>query len=319
MVMNMKRFAIKEYGAAAEVFTEITAEPREMSPKHVRVELKAFGINPYDVSLRQGKMQEIRPVKFPYVLGNDGAGTITAVGDEVEDIRLGDDVIVHAVGGTYGEEIVVPGKKIVVKPDNMPWDQAAGIPTIGITAYHVLFSLLKIQSEQTIMILGASGGVGSVLLQLAKQNGNTVFASASSRNEAWVRSLGADDFIAYDKEINEYSFNGAADIVIDASKGSSAYKFGYQAVKPDGAYVVLNDLPPEEYRKAGVEYFHYGPKKEYQDAEAFDRLVKAYKADALNIQIADVFPFNLSSVIKAHELLEGHPPAGKIILKKNGI
>lgn len=311
----MIRFAIKDYGKADEVFEAIEAKPREMSPKHVRVALKAFGVNPYDVGLRQGEMQSFRQLNFPYVLGNDGAGVVIEAGAEAAELKAGDEVIVHAVGGTYGEEIVVPGSKVVKKPAEMSWEMAAGLPTIGITAYHLLFSLLKIRPEQTVFIQGASGGVGSMLVQLAKTAGNHVLASASSKNKGLTESFGADEFGAYDKEDIGALFHERADIVIDATKGSRSFAVGEQALKPGGKYVAMNGLPDTAQQTKPAEYYHYGPKKEYSDEEALNALVKAFEADALAIRISAVLPFELSSVITAHEMLEGHPPAGKNIIQ----
>lgn len=312
----MKRFAIIDYGAAAEVFRVIDANPRELTAKHVRVSLKTFAINPYDIALRQGEMKNVRQLKFPYVLGNDGAGVVTEVGSEVTNVGIGDEVIVHPVGGTYGEEIVLPDHKLIRKPSVMSWELAASLPTIGITAYHLLFSLLKIKPEQTILVQGASGGVGSMLLQLAKHAGNPVLATASSRNKALVRSLSPDAFGAYDKEDIGKLFQEQADIVIDATKGSRSFASGEQALKPGGIYVALNELPPEEKRTKPGTYLQYAPKKEYSDTEALHALVQAFQTVDLQVQIAEVLSFELSSVIAAHERMAGHPVAGKIIVKR---
>lgn len=312
----MQRFAIKDYGAPKEVFTTIEAEPREVTSGHVRVALQAFGINPYDVGLRQGKMKAFRTLKFPYVPGNDGVGTVTEIAADVENVKVGDEVIVHAVGGTYGEEIVVPNHKVMKKLASMDWALAASLPTIGITAYHLLFSLLKIQPGQTVLIQGASGGVGSVAVQLARRAGVQVLATASSRNESLVKSLGVTDFAAYDQEDVGKKFEEQADIVIDATKGSRSFNTGMRALKTGGIYVALNDLPAEGERTKPGTYLHYGPKKEYSDAEALSALVAAFEANDLKIEIAEILPFELASVIEAHERMEGHPPAGKLIIKK---
>lgn len=312
----MKRFAMKEYGPADQVLIEIAADPRKMSEKHIRVALKAFGINPYDISLRQGKMQSFRKVNFPYVLGNDGAGIVTEVGSEVTNVKVGDEVLLHAVGGTYGEEIVLPAHKAVIKPEEMTWETAAAIPTTGITAYHLLFSLIQLKPSQTVMIQGASGGVGSILLQLAKQKGNRVLATASSKNQALVERLGADAFGAYDHEDVGELFREQADVVIDATKSSRSFTTGEKILKKGGTYVVLNDLPAENERTKEGNYLHYGPKKEYSDEIALAALTKAYENDHLSIKIAEVLPFELGVVITAHQQIEGHPPAGKIIIKR---
>lgn len=308
----MKRFAITGYGKAKEVLVEIKADPRPVDATHVRVELLAFAINPYDIALRQGAMRDFRTLKFPYVLGNDGAGIVTEVGSEVSHAKVGDEVIVHAVGGTYGEEVVVPGKKVVKKPATMSWDVAAGAVTPWLTAYNLVTHLLGDKIGETVMVQGASGAVGSLLVQYLKKQGKTVLASASKRNEELVRSLGVDRFVAYDETDAGKAFADQADTVIDATKGGSAGKAGMQIMRTDGTFVTLNDLPSEQ-KKVG-NYLSFGPSKTYSDLEALTAFTKM--ANQLQLKIAEVLPFTLASVISAHEKLEGHPMAGKIIIKK---
>ncbi|MBO0482792.1 quinone oxidoreductase family protein [Candidatus Enterococcus courvalinii] len=311
----MKRFAIKEYGLAQDVFEEIDASPREVKEGRLRVALKAFSINPYDVSLRLGNMKEVRPLKFPYVLGNDGAGVITEVASDVTNFAVGDRVVVHAVGGTYGEEIVVPAKKVAKLPDQMDWAQAAGMVTTGLTAYNLLTHLLDVQPTDVVMIEGASGGVGSSLVQLLHAKGIKVLASASKKNEEKVRALGVAEFAAYDQEDVGERFANQADIVIDATKGSKRGVSGIKIMKSGGRYVALTQLPDLDLRekKSGF-YESFVPRKEYQDQEAFSYLLREYEKGTFSVPISQLLPATLENVIQAHQLMEGHPPAGKIVL-----
>lgn len=311
----MKRFAIKEYGLAQDVFEEIDASPREVKDGRLRVALKAFSINPYDVSLRLGNMKEVRPLKFPYVLGNDGAGIVTEIASDVTDFVVGDRVVVHAVGGTYGEEIVVPAKKVAKIPEKMDWAQAAGMVTTGLTAYNLLTHLLDVQPTDVVMIEGASGGVGSSLVQLLHAKGIKVLASASKKNEEKVRELGVAEFAAYDQEDAGERFANQADIVIDATKGSKRGTSGIEIMKPGGRYVALTQLPDLDLRekKSGF-YESFVPRKEYQDQEAFSYLLRAYEEGTFTVPISQLLPATLENVIHAHQLVEGHPPAGKIVL-----
>ena len=308
----MKRFAIKDHGTAKDVLIEIEAEPRAVDASHVRVKLLSFAINPYDIALRQGAMRDFRTLKFPYVLGNDGAGIVTEVGSEIAHVKIGDEVIVHAVGGTYGEEVVVPGKKIVKKPASMSWEAAAGAVTPWLTTYNLVTHVLGDGIGETVMVQGASGAVGSLLVQFLKKQEKTVLASASKRNESLVRQLGADQFVAYDEEDAGVIFENQADTVIDATKGGRAGESGMQIMKEGGNFVALNVLP-EEQKKSG-HYLSYSPSKDYSDFEALTALTEL--ADNLQLTIAEVLPFTLSSVIQGHEALEGHPSAGKIIIKR---
>ncbi|REC32895.1 alcohol dehydrogenase [Enterococcus pseudoavium] len=308
----MKRFAMKDYGTAKDVLIELEAEPRPVDETHVRVALKTFAINPYDVALRQGKMRDFRTLKFPYVLGNDGAGIVTEVGNKIAHVKVGDEVIIHAIGGTYGEEVVVPGKKVVKKPATMSWEMAAGAVTPWLTTYNLVTHLLGDRIGETVMIQGASGAVGSLLLQFLKEQGKTVLASASKRNEALVRSLGADQFAAYDEVDVGAKFADQADTVIDATKGGQAGEAGLQIMKEGGNFVALNDLPREQ--KKNGNYLSFAPSKDYSDYEALTVLTEL--ADKLHLTIAEVLPFTLASVVAAHEKLEGHPAAGKLIIKQ---
>ncbi|EOT41360.1 NADP-dependent oxidoreductase [Enterococcus dispar] len=311
----MERFAITGYGEPQDVFETITANPRELTAGHIRVAVKAFAINPYDVSLRSGAQQENRSLTFPYVLGNDAAGIVTEVFADETDFSVGDRVVIHPISGTYGEEVVLPNKKAAKIPDQMSFAEAAGMVTTGITAYNLLFQLLKIDSKKTVMVLGASGGVGSLLVQLLHQNGNFILASARKENAEKVRAFGADEFVPYDTENPGDVFFEQADVVIDATKGSKSSETGLAILKPGGTYVALNDLPSEDKRKEGV-YLGFAPQKDYLDHVAFDYLLQTYAAGNLVINIAEILPFQLSSVIEAHEKIAGHPTAGKIVIAK---
>ncbi|KAF1299518.1 alcohol dehydrogenase [Enterococcus sp. JM4C] len=311
----MKRLAIKEYGPAKAVFEAIEAQPRAVGPAHIRVSLEAFALNPYDVSVRSGRMKEVQSVKFPYVLGHDGTGIVTEVGAEVTELKVGDAVIVYPISGTYGEEVVLPAKKAVKRPSNMSIAEAAALPTMGITAYNILHQLLKIKKGLVVMVQGASGGVGSLLIQLLKANGNHVLASASAKNEDFVKGLGADEFVAYDQADAGAVFANRATIVIDATKGSLSAASGMQILKENGTYIALNNLPKEAERTKSGTYIAFQPKREYPDKEALEALVSLYERDQLSIHVAEVWPFTLANVIKGHELLEGHPPAGKIVIQ----
>lgn len=310
----MRRFAMKDYGEAKNVFTEIEAQPRTVDESHVRIQILAFGVNPYDVSVRQGTMKDFRPLKFPYVLGNDSAGIVTEIGSEVKNIEVGDAVIAHSVGGANGEELVVPANKVVKKPNALSFVEGAAAVTPWLTAYNMVTHLLGAAIGEKILVQGASGAVGSLLVQLLKANGKNVSGTASSKNAEYVKNLGVDQFIPYDQENVGEKFPNHFDTVIDATKGGRSTLASVQAMKEKGNYVGLIQLP-EDQSKAG-NYFHFGPAKEYSDVEALTAFVKLFLTQQVSVKIAQVYPFELASLIEAHETLEGHPPAGKLVLAK---
>jgi len=312
----MKRFAITSFGDAEKVFQEIEAAPRELTtPRHIRVAIKAFAVNPYDIAFRKGEMSPKRPPNFPYVLGKDAAGIVTEIGEEVTQLTVGDPVIIHPVGGAYGEEIVLPGHKAVLKPENMSWAEAAGLVTPGITAYHLVTHFLKPTPKTVVMVQGASGSVGSLLVQLLKQLDVVILASASSANKSFVEALGVDRFAAYDKEDVGAAFLNQADIVIDATKGGRTSASGMAIMKTGGTYVALNRLPEEHARTKSGTYRQFGPSPEYDDAEALRALSHLFANQQLHINIAQIFTPTLETIVQSHHLLEGHPPNGKLIFE----
>lgn len=311
----MERLAITGYGPAVEVFKSIIAEPRELSANHIRVKIKAFGVNPYDVALRSGSMQEVRKLTFPYVLGNDGAGIVTEVAADVQSFKVGDRVAVHPISGTYGEEIVLPVRKAAKIPERMSWSEAAAIVTPGITAYNLINHLLDLQPTDTVMVEGASGAVGMSLVQLLHTKGIRTLASASKKNEEKIRRLGVSDFSAYDQEDPGIKLQEQADVVIDATKGSVKGESGIQIMKEGGRYISLNDLPSIELRQKKTGFYEpFIPRKEYQDQEAFAHLFEAYRNGGFHIFVGKELPATIENVIWAHQQLEGHSTTGKIIL-----
>lgn len=310
----MKQFALQSYGPAQTAFFELSASSKELTAGRIRVKVHAFAINPYDVALRLGGMRAVRTLNFPYVPGNDGAGVITEVAKDVQGFQVGEHVMIHPMGGVYGEEVVLPVKRVCKIPSTMSFATAAALVTPGITAYHLLFSFLSLPPNQTILILGASGSVGSCLVQLLHQSGHQVLTSAKKRNEEWVRQLGATEFVAYDEQDVGCVYENQADVVIDATKGGHGNQAGMQALKENGIFVALNQLPEKAQRLKTGDYLQYIREKTYSDVEALNYLLKKYQENKLQVKIAQVFPFELTSVIAAHQALEGHPQVGRFII-----
>ncbi len=311
----MERVAITGYGPAAQVFERMITEPRELTSNHIRVKLKAFSINPYDIALRSGSMQKTRKVTFPYVLGNDGAGIVTEVAADVPSFKIGDRVAVHPISGAYGEEVVLPASKAAKLPEKMSWTEAAAIVTPGITAYNLINHLLALQPTDTVMIEGASGAVGTTLIQLLHIKGIQTLASASKKNEERVRQLGISAFSAYDQEDPGEVFQNQADVVIDATKGSVNGRSGIQIMKEGGRYIALNELPSLELRQKKTGFYEsFLPRKEYKDQEAFSSLFEAYQTGDLHIFVGKELPATVENVVWAHQQIENHHSTGKIVM-----
>lgn len=305
----MMRFGFYDYGGP-EVFRAIQADVPEPKDDQVQIKVMAFGLNPYDVRLRRGDFKDERPLKMPFVPGTEVAGTVTAVGQNVTDIHVGDRVINYRPRGGYSEYVTASRSKVAKVPDNLPFTVGAGMPQAGVAAYSAL-QLLHLEAGKTIAIEGASGSVGSIVVQAAKYYGLTVLASSHSRNHDMVMKLGADEIAHYDKENVAASFADRADYVFNATAGGHDDGAGTWIMKPKGTYVSLNALTPTQ--QADPHYHVVGENGPADVQGAFAMLHELRERADLWINIADTFPMTLAGVQQAQAELDTHHAAGKII------
>ncbi|QNF34786.1 NADP-dependent oxidoreductase [Adhaeribacter swui] len=201
MERQMKAAVYEEFGGADKIQIRSTAIP-EIKEGEVLVRLKAAGVNPVDAAVREGYLKNYLPYTFPIIPGWDMAGTVEDRGFSARRFAVGDAVYAYARRpmvqyGTFAEYIVIPESYLAHKPEKLSFEEAAGIPLVGLTAYQSMFDVGKLQANQTVLILGASGGVGSLGIQLAKAKGARVIGVASAKNHDFMQELGADHTIDY--------------------------------------------------------------------------------------------------------------------------
>jgi len=155
----------------------------------VRVSTRAIGTNPFDHKSYSGGFGT-DPAELPIALGSEAAGVVDAVGEGVQGVAVGDEVIAFSASGAYTTDLVTDLEKLTPKPGPLPWEQAAGLLATGTTAWHAL-AATGVSSGDTVLVHGAAGGVGQMVLQLARLRGIAVVATASERNHALLTSLGA--------------------------------------------------------------------------------------------------------------------------------
>ncbi|MEZ4849764.1 MAG: NADP-dependent oxidoreductase [Bacteroidia bacterium] len=177
-------------------------EIADPGPDDVLIEICAAGLNPVDFKFIYGMALIIIQPKLPYVLGFDLAGKIIAKGEQVTGFQVGDEVYSKVPWdqmGTITEKIVVRENMIALKPRNLTFEEAAGIPLVGCTVWDS-FNVGEVKKGTRLLIIGASGGIGTIAIQYAKYLGAYVIALTSTKNVEFVRSLGADEVIDYKKE-----------------------------------------------------------------------------------------------------------------------
>jgi alcohol dehydrogenase len=171
-----------------------------LRPRDILVDVRAAGLNPVDFGFRQGRLRAIYRPKLPFVLGNELAGEVVAVGDQVKRFSVGDRVFARVEKdrlGAFAEQAAVWEDCAAHMPPNLDFTTAAGVPLAALTALQALRDELGLKRGQKVFISGGAGGVGTFAIQIAKWLGAHVTTTASKRGEALVRSLGADEVIDY--------------------------------------------------------------------------------------------------------------------------
>jgi len=187
----------------AENLTLADIEAPQLLPGHVIVEIRACALNFPDVLMIEGKYQSLPP--FPFTPGGEFAGVVSEVADDVQNWQLGDEVFGACGHGAMAEHICVSAKSLRAKPQNMGFAQASGISTTYGTSYYALKQRANLQAGETLLVLGAAGGVGLAAVELGKAMGARVIAAASSPEKLRIaQQAGADDLIDYsDGELKE--------------------------------------------------------------------------------------------------------------------
>ena len=307
----MKAILINEYGNE-NVLNYTDVERPEPQSGEVLVKVHVAAVNPADWKIRDG-MGEMFGLKLPLILGGDIAGTIEEVGLEVENFQQGDAVYGMTVSGgfsgAYAEYALAKADAIAPKPESIDFEEAAAIPIAALTAWQAMFNLANLSSGQRILIAGASGGVGSMAVQLAKAKGAFVIGTASGKNEQFVRDLGADEFVDYTRQPFEAVVKDV-DIVFDTVGGDTQER-AFQTLKKGGFLVTSAQTPSEEKAKEfGVEAAFVFCKPNAQQIAEINRLIEEGK---LKIYIETVLP--LAEVKKAHQLSQSGRTRGKIVLQ----
>lgn len=308
----MKAFGFNQYGNA-NVMEELNLPVPKLGPNEVLVKTTAFAVNAFDIAVRNGQFRNNVTLLFPTILGADAVGRIVKVGANVDDYDLGDDVLARPGTGTYAEYFKVSREHLGIRPQKYNPYEAAALPLSGITAYNTLVHIAHVKQGQTIAILGSSGGVGSMLVQMAHALGLYVIGTDAECARNAVIKLGADEFGAYDTERVSSKFANMADILIDATNLGAAAA-GIQIVKPKGTYVSLTTLPTERELKPHANYRQVIPRREYRDSDAFTAIALMIQNNQLHVPIDHLEAFTLEGIRKAQNSVEVGNPDGKVIV-----
>jgi NADPH:quinone reductase-like Zn-dependent oxidoreductase len=303
----MKAVRIHAYGHADQMKLEETPRPSIRSDEAL-VKIRAAGVNPVDWKIREGYLKNVLRASFPLTLGQDFAGDIVEAGKDIRDFKVGDRVFGFA-SGTYAEYTTLSAKDLVRMPANTDYMTAASIPTPGLTAYQVIFDVVRAAKDMRILIHGAAGGVGSFAVQLARSTQARIFATASGQDLAYLRSLGAEQVIDYRSERFEQKVK-EMDAVVDLIGGETLAR-SYQVLKRGGLIVSTVAAPEQaEIDRRQLRGQGFMMKREPSQLAQLATLVDQ---GVLKPKIGQVLP--LSEAPAAHELNEKGKSRGKIVLQ----
>lgn len=221
----MRALVCKDFAPYTQLTVEEVPEP-PVEAGFVMVDVKAAGVNFPDILLVEGKYQ-MKP-ELPFVPGMEAAGVVSKLGEAVQGVKEGDRVIVATMLGAFAEKVPAHSSQLVPMPDSMSFEEGAALTTIYGTSYHALKDRAKLQEGETVLVLGAAGGVGIAAVQLAKAMGAKVIAAASSSEKlAFARENGADEVINYTDEdlkarVKELTEGKGVDVVYDPVGGDLA-------------------------------------------------------------------------------------------------
>ena len=283
----------------------------QITPDQVLVRVQAAALNPLDALLVSGLGAKFFSITFPHTLACDFAGVVERVGSSVTQWKAGDGVIVWAdpaAGGGLAELAAVPASACVALPTNLSAVEGAGIPTAGSTAWHALFSAARLQTNETVLIHGAAGGVGTFAVQFAAKAGAQVIATASGEGVALVRSLGADQVIDYKSQDFKTAVSNV-DVVLDLVGGDTQAR-SYDVMRKGGR-LVSTALPPDpaiaQARGVSASMFYAKP-----FADRLASVVEAIHAQGVRVVIDRTVPF--AAFNEAWARLTSRRARGKIVI-----
>ena len=315
---TMRAVALDKFGGPETLHIQNLPIP-EIEAQEVLIRVEAAGVGAWDPIEREGRFVEIMGTKpaFPYVLGTDGAGTIAAVGKDVKRFKEGDRVyaaeLANPKGGFYAQYTAVKADNVSLIPGNLTMEQAAVLPTDGLTALTGLEKVLGLKSGESLMVFGASGGVGHLALQLAKRLGAEVFAIASGADGVqFAKKLGADSAVDGRSENVLNAARQFAPKGIDAAlvtAGGERTNQALAAIRKGGRIAYPHGVMPEPAAPDGVAIEAYDG--EFSPA-LIERLNDLINSGPFEVRVDTTFP--LEEAGKAHAELTKHH-LGKLALR----
>lgn len=305
----MQAIRVHRYGGPEELKLEQVPRP-EPGAGEVLVRVYVTNVLPIEWKVRQGLMQGYFPVAFPYIPGNTFAGVIEQVGPSVTDWKVGQEVFGKSSRGSYAEYTTASQEAIALKPPALAFEEVVPILGGATTAWEALFERGELQPDQRVLILGASGGVGSFAVQLAKWKRAEVVGTTSTVNTEYVRELGADQVVDYTTTTVEQAVRDV-DLVVD-TVGGQAGEGAWPVIKRGGSFVSIVGMPSQEKaQESGIRALFFSAKP--TTTERLQLIARLIDSGQIKATPARAFPLHEAN--DAQESSQSGHGRGRIVLR----
>ncbi|MFD2925042.1 quinone oxidoreductase family protein [Halobacillus naozhouensis] len=323
----MKVVQFEEYGGP-EVLQMAEMEKPKPMPGEVLIAVTAIGVNYADTARREGAY--VVPTPLPFIPGAEVAGIVEEVGEDVDSYKVGDRIVTLVGSGGYSEYIVTKAAALIPLPEDLTDEIAASLPLQGLTAYHLLTTMGRLEKGETVLIHAGAGGVGSLAIQLAKHFGaGKIIATASTEEKRkTARDLGADHTVDYTKydwrdEVMSVTEGNGVDIALEMV-GGDIFHETIRCMRSFGRIVVygvasghLAEMYPSGLMNRNLSIIGFFLPEIMKKPILFERslqdLMKLVSSGKLKLTIGGTY--QLKDAAKVHELMQARQTKGKLILK----
>jgi alcohol dehydrogenase len=316
----MKSIQINRYGGSDVIEVNNAASVQNPSSGKILVNVKAAGVNPADWKIREGYFQQMIPLQFPSTLGADISGIIKELGEGVSNsgLKQGDEVyglasvLFSGGSGAFAELALVEKDSIAHKPRTLNHIEAAGLPTVGVSAWQGLIENIGLSKDKKILIHGGAGGIGSIAIQLAKHLDAYVATTVSTNDKQFVQELGANQVIDYKTENFEdilHDYDAVFDTV-----GGDTYKRSFKVLKKDSGIItsMLEQPNSELMNRYGVKALVQFTQATRTTGQLLTKLGEWVDQNNIKVNIAKTF--SIDEAADALDYQKDVHPRGKVVI-----
>ncbi len=325
----MRAVQFTEYGQP-DVLKVVELERPKPGPTQVLIEVKLAGVNYADTARREG--QYVVPTPLPYIPGSEIAGVVIEAGEEVTNVNIGEQIVALIESGGYAEYVVIEAKEIMRIKEGQDLREAVSLPLQGLSAYHILKTMGRLQENETVLVHAAAGGVGVLAVQLAKLFGARKVIATASNNEKleMAKSLGADVCVNYtkegwEKEVLEATEGRGVDVALEMA-GGDIFKNTLKCLATFGRLVIYGVASGEQAvmhpsslmrRNQSVIGFFLPQimRRPEMMLPSMRELFSYLEEGKLQVMVGEVFPLEEASHV--HEIMQARKTKGKILLEVN--